>query len=56
MQLFQNVFELKNFQFKTIRYGYTSMQMNPIVIANKNTIDMQQLERKAHKHITKESY
>ena len=47
---------LNDYQFKTSRYSYRLTYMrNPMVTTNqKPTIDTQKLERKEHKHDTKE--
>ena len=56
MLISQNVFELKDNQFKTSRYHYGSTYMNPMVtIVQKLTIDTQKLKRKEPKHATKEN-
>ena len=54
--MFQMCFNSEDYQF-TSRYSYRSVYMNPIVSTNqKPTIDIQSLERKEHKHTTKENH
>ena len=57
MQLFKMCLNLENYQLKTSIYNYTSTYMDPTVSTNqKPTIDMQKLNRKEHKHNTKENH
>ena len=53
---FRMCLNLNDYQFKTSRYSYRLTYMrNPMVTTNqKPTIDTQKLERKEHKHDTKE--
>ena len=47
--------ELNDYQFKTSSHSYRSTYMNPMGTTNqKPTIDTQKLERKEHRHTTKE--
>ena len=47
---------LNDYLFKTRRSSYRSIYMNPVVTTNqKPTTDIQKLERKEHKRITKEN-
>ena len=56
MQIFGMCLNLNDDQFKTSRYGYGLIYMNPILTANeKPTINTQKLRRKAPKHNTKEN-
>ena len=48
---------LSDYQFKTSKYNYRSTYMNSTVRANqKPTIGTQKLQRKKHKHNTKENH
>ena len=54
---FRMCLNLNDYQFKTSIYSYRSVYMNPMVtISQKPTRNTQELERKEHKHTSKENY
>ena len=54
---FRMCLNLNDYQFTTRRYSNRSIYMNPMITRNqKPIIDTQNLERKEHKHITKENH
>ena len=54
---FRMCLNLKHYLFKTNSYSYRSAYMNCVVTTNQiSLIDTQKLEKKEHKHTTKENH
>ena len=54
---FRMCMTLNDYKFKTHRYSYRSIYMNPMVTTNqKPMVDIQTQERKEYKHTTKENH
>lgn len=54
MSIFQNMFDVNDYHFKTSKSSNKSIYANSMVSRNQNsTLDTQKLERKKHKYTTK---